>query len=164
MSLLVRHAMTEAPKAASPDMTAADAAGLMRSFDVGVVPVVDGDRLIGLVTDRDLVVRVLADRLDPTQVKLQEIATTSTVTISPDQQLSDARTLMAERQIRRLPVTKDGRLVGILSMGDLAVADASKRAMGEALEDVSASEATKRVNEGPESGTPERVQERREVT
>lgn len=161
MSLLVRHVMSEAPKTAGPDMSAADAAGLMRSFDTGVIPVVDGDRLVGLVTDRDLVVRVLAGRMDPVAVRLEEIATTSTVTVSPDQQLADARDLMSEHRVRRLPVVKDGRLIGILSMGDLAVADASKRAVGHVLEDVSGSESTRHLNEGPDAGTPDRVQETR---
>ncbi|HEX9124184.1 MAG TPA: CBS domain-containing protein [Actinomycetota bacterium] len=159
MSLLVRHAMSEAPRAATPDMTAADAAGLMRNFDVGAIPVLEHDRLVGLVTDRDLVMRVLANRLNPTDVRLGDIATTATITISPDAQLSDARDLMAERRIRRLPVVKDGRLVGILSLGDLAVADASKRAVGQVLEDISESESTTSLNEGPDAGTPERVRE-----
>jgi CBS domain-containing protein len=65
MSLLVRHVMAEAPKTASPDMDAFDAAGLMMSYDVGVIPVVDGNELLGLATDRDLVLRVLAARKDP---------------------------------------------------------------------------------------------------
>jgi len=159
MALLVRHVMTEEPKAARPDMTAADAAGLMRTFDVGAIPLVEDDRLVGLVTDRDLVVRALAHRADPAQVRLGEIATTATVTISPDAQLSEARDLMAERRVRRLPVTKDGRLVGMVSLGDIALADASPRAVGETLRVVSESGSTRSLNEGPDRGTPDRVRE-----
>lgn len=161
--ILVRHVMSEELKTAKPDMTAADAAGLMRNFDVGVVPVVgeDGD-LLGLVTDRDLVLRVIADREDPTEVRLADIVTRSLVTATPDMNISDARDLMAQHQIRRLPVMKEGTLVGILSLGDIALQDASKRAVGEALEDVSESPATADVNEGPERGTPERVQDNRD--
>jgi CBS domain-containing protein len=157
MSILVRHAMSADPQTAKPDMTAADAAGLMAQLDVGVIPVTDGEQLLGLVTDRDLVVRVVADRRDPTEVKLGDILTKSPVTVTPDVKVSDARDLMAEHQIRRLPVVKAERLVGIISMGDIAVADASKRAVGEALEEVSESPSTTELEETPERGTPERV-------
>jgi CBS domain-containing protein len=162
--ILVRHVMSEEIKTAKPDMTAADAAGLMRSFDVGVVPVLDDDgRFVGLVTDRDLVLRVMADRANPTEVRLADIVTRSVVSATPDMNIGDARDLMAEHRIRRLPVMKDDKLVGILSLGDIALQDASKRAVGEALEDVSESPSTAGMNEGaPERGTPERVQNNRE--
>ena len=162
--ILVRHVMSEDIKTAKPDMTAADAAGLMRNFDVGVVPVVDDDdKLMGLVTDRDLVLRVIADREDPISVRLGDIVTRSLVSTTPDMNISDARDLMAEHQIRRLPVMKDDQLVGIVSLGDIALADASKRAVGEVLEDVSESPATTDMNEdAPPRGTPERVQDNRE--
>jgi len=158
--ILVRHAMTSDLKTAKPEMTAADAAGLMRNFDTGVVPVVQDDGvLVGLVTDRDLVVRVVADREDPNSVRLGDIATKSVVSATPDMNISEARDLMAEHQVRRLPVMKDDRIVGIISLGDVALADASKRAVGDVLEDVSESPQTTDVEEGPERGTPERVQE-----
>ncbi|HEX6231424.1 MAG TPA: CBS domain-containing protein [Actinomycetota bacterium] len=157
MALLVRHVMSEEPKAARPDMTVADAAGLMRSFDVGAIPLVEGEELVGLVTDRDLVVRVLAHRSEPADVRLGDIATTATITVSPDVQVAVARELMAERRIRRLPVTKDGRLVGIVSLGDIALADASTRAVGETLQEISESESTRTMNDGPDPGTPDRV-------
>jgi CBS domain-containing protein len=162
--ILVRHAMSSELKTAKPDMTAADAAGLMRSYDVGVIPVVDDDEtLVGLVTDRDLVVRVIADREDPNQVRLRDIATKSVVTVTPDMSISEARDLMAEHKVRRLAVMKDGRTVGIISLGDIALADASKRAVGDTLEGVSESPSTTDVEaNAPERGTPERVQENRE--
>jgi CBS domain-containing protein len=160
MSILVRHAMTEAPKTASPDMNAADAAALMKQFDVGAIPVTDGEELLGLVTDRDLVLRVVAERKDPMEVRLGDILTSSPVTVSPDVRLSEAREIMAEKKIRRLPVVKSGELVGILSIGDLAFADASKRAVGETLEVVSESESTRELADYPERGTPERVRQR----
>jgi CBS domain-containing protein len=162
--ILVRHAMSTDLRTAKPDMTAADAAGLMRNFDIGIVPVVDDDgALLGLVTDRDLVTRVLADREDPTAVRLGDFATKSVVAATPDMNISDARDLMAEHQIRRLPVMKENRIVGILSLGDVALADASKRAVGDALEDVSESPSTADVEaRSPDRGTPDRVQENRE--
>jgi CBS domain-containing protein len=160
MAMLVRHVMTEAPRSLSEDMTAADAAGIMRSFDVGVVPVVRDEELVGLVTDRDLVIRVVAERQDPSAVRLGDIATASPVTISPDAKVSDARELMANHRVRRLPVLKSGALVGILSLGDLALSDRSERAIGEALEEISRSDATETVNDtGPDPGTPERVRD-----
>ena len=82
MTLLVRHAMTPEARALSPDRTAGDAAGLMAQFDIGSVPVVDEDHVVGIVTDRDLVVRVIAKRRDPTEVRLDEIATKAVETVS----------------------------------------------------------------------------------
>jgi CBS domain-containing protein len=159
--ILVRHAMTESPQTARPDLNAADAAGLMRDLDVGVIPVAEGEKLLGLVTDRDLVVRVLAERKDPMEVRLGDIATSSPITVSPDDRLSTARDLMSEHRVRRLPVLKGEQLVGILSLGDVAVADSSERAVGEALEEISESPSTSEVSEYPERGTPDRVRENR---
>jgi CBS domain-containing protein len=162
VATLVRHVMTETPKTLSSSMDAYDAAGIMASYDVGAVPVTDEDgSLLGLVTDRDLVVRVLAGRHDPREIHLGDIATKTVVSATPDMQLSQARDLMAEHQVRRLPVLKDDRLVGILSLGDLALATASKRIVGEMLEEVSESPSTEDRNDGPDRGTPERVAEAR---
>ena len=161
MPILVRHAMTESPTTASPSMNAADAAALMKQFDVGVIPVVDDDQLLGLVTDRDLVVRVLAERKDPTEVQLSDVLTKSPVTVSPDTKLSEARDLMAEHRIRRLPITKADRLVGILSLGDVALADASERAVGATLEEISESPSTTDIADDPPRGTPRRVADSR---
>ena len=163
MSILVRHAMTESPQTIRPDMNAADAAGLMKSEDIGVLPVVEEDALIGLITDRDLVLRVLAERKDPLEVKVGDIATRSPVTVTPDMRLSEARDLMGEHQIRRLPVMKGDQLVGILSLGDVAWADASAREIGETLREVSESEDTRTQNEGATRGTPGRVMDNRET-
>ena len=158
MSILVRHAMTESPQTAGPTMNAADAAAMMKQYDTGVIPVAEEGRLVGLVTDRDLVVRVLAERKDPLDVRLEEIATTVPVTVTPDTKLSEARSMMAEHRIRRLPVVKAGELVGILSLGDVALADASERAVGETLEEISESTSTADISNYPPRGTPERVQ------
>jgi CBS domain-containing protein len=164
--MLVRHAMAVRPVTGSPTMVAADAAGLMAAHDIGVLPVTDAeDRLLGVITDRDLVLRVLAGRRDARSVPLEEIATTRGLeTVTPDTQLCDARTLMASRQIRRLPVVKDGRLVGMLSLGDVALGSASMRGVGEALASISASAATQDMNPGPELGTPDRVMANREAS
>lgn len=160
--ILVRHAMTQSPQTVGPDMNAADAAGLMKSLDVGVIPVVQEERLVGLVTDRDLVLRVLAERKDPMEVRIGDILTRSPVTVTPDTRLSEARELMQKHRIRRLPVVKGEELVGILSMGDLAWQDASTREVGETLRAVSESDETRSANEDVPRGTPERRTEREE--
>jgi len=157
MALLVRHAMTEAPTTARPDLNAADAAGMMRSHDVGVIPIAEEGKLLGLVTDRDLVVRVLAERKDPTAVALRDIMTRSAVTVTPDTELADARDVMAKHQVRRLPVMKGEELVGIISLGDVAVATSSKRTVGETLDQISESPSTEPTLGGPDPGTPERT-------
>jgi CBS domain-containing protein len=157
MATLVRHAMTESPQTAKSDMTAADAAALMRQLDVGVIPVAENSKLIGLVTDRDLVLRVMGERKDPNQVRLADILTRSPVTVTPDTKLSEARDLMSEHRVRRLPVMKGSELVGIISLGDVAIASSSDRKTGQALEDISESPATQDISGGPDRGTPERV-------
>ena len=156
--MLVRHAMAAEPVSATAEMNAGDAAGLMVANDVGSIPITDDGRLVGLVTDRDLVLRVMAERKDPRSVRLGDIATTRGLeTVTPDTQLCDARALMARRRIRRLPVVKDGVLVGMLSLGDVALGSASMRGVGEALAEISASPATEEINPGPDLGTPDRV-------
>lgn len=159
--ILVRHAMTESPTTAGADMNAADAAALMKQFDVGAIPVTNDDGLVGLVTDRDIALRVVAERQDPTAVRLGDILTRSPVTVRPDTRLSEARELMAAHKVRRLPVVKNDELIGILSLGDVAIADASERAVGEALEEISESTSTTDLHEDVPRGTPERVLNRR---
>jgi CBS domain-containing protein len=163
MSILVRHAMTESPQTITPEMNAFDAAGMMKSEDVGVLPVVKEGRLVGLVTDRDLVLRVLAERQNPVDVKVGDIATRTPITIMPDMRLSEARQLMEQHRVRRLPVVKGDSVVGILSIGDLSWADASTREVGEALRAVSESDRTRTLNENPDRGTPDRVRHRRKA-
>lgn len=160
MSILVRHAMTESPRAVTPETNAREAAGLMRTEDVGVLPIVDGDDLVGLVTDRDLVIRIVAEGQDPSSVRVGDVATTTPVTVTPDTRLSDARELMERHQIRRLPVVKGKQLVGILSLGDVAWADASRREVGDTLKGVSESDRTRTLNDGADRGTPDRVRQR----
>jgi CBS domain-containing protein len=153
--------MTEAPQTLGPDMNAFDAAGLMRQYDVGFIPIVDGEEFVGVVTDRDLVLRVLAERQNAEGIRLGDILTRFSVTVTPDTKLADARDLMAEHKIRRLPVLKGKQLVGVISMGDIAVHDASKRAVGDALSEVSESPSTLDLTDTPERGTPERVRQKR---
>jgi CBS domain-containing protein len=116
----VRDAMTSSPKTIGPTTTAQEAARLMTSEDVGALPIVEGDKLVGVVTDRDLAIRVLAEGKSPDTV-VSEIASKDVVTVDPDQTLEEAARLMAEHQVRRLPVVEeDGSLVGVLAQADIA--------------------------------------------
>jgi CBS domain-containing protein len=116
----IREVMTAQPKSCGRDASVRDAAKLMAKEDVGPIPVVDGDRLVGLVTDRDLVLRVLAEGRDPESTTVGEIASSDVVTVSPDEDLDRALKLLAQHQVRRLPVVENERLVGIVAQADIA--------------------------------------------
>ena len=137
MTKSIRDVMTSNPRTVEADRPVAEAARLMKQEDVGIVPVVEGDRLIGAVTDRDIVLRVVADGKDPQTTTVREIASTDLVTAHPQQDLSEALKLMAHHQIRRLPVVEeDGKLVGVLAQADVArVAD--EQQTGELVEEIS---------------------------
>ena len=121
MAKSIRDAMTANPRAVSSSTSVAEAAQLMKSEDVGSLPVTDGDRLVGVVTDRDIVVRVVAEGKDVQSSTVGEIASRELVTVDPQQDLDEALRLMAKHQVRRLPVVEeDGRLVGILAQADVA--------------------------------------------
>ena len=133
----VRDIMTPEPQTLTPQSSAMDAAELMRDADIGDVVVVDEDRLFGIVTDRDIVVRVLATGSDPSAVRLGDICSRDLTTIAPDASVGQAVQLIREKSIRRLPVVEDdGQVVGIVSIGDIAVARDRRSALG----DISAAE------------------------
>jgi CBS domain-containing protein len=117
---LVRDAMTPSPHSIPADATAVEAARTMASEDVGSLPVVEGDELVGMVTDRDLVLQVLAKGGDPEAVRVANICSTNPVVASPDEPLDDALWRMAKERVRRLPVVSEGRVVGILAQADVA--------------------------------------------
>jgi CBS domain-containing protein len=117
----IRDLMTANPCSIDADQTVAHAAKMMRDEDVGLAPIVEGDKLIGTVTDRDIAIRVVAEGKDPQQTTVREIASTNIVTIDPQQDLDEALRLMAKHQVRRLPVVEeDGRLVGVVAQADVA--------------------------------------------
>ena len=137
MPKTVREVMTSNPCSIDADKSVAYAAKMMRDEDVGIAPIVEGDRLVGVLTDRDIAVRVVAEGRDPEQVKAAEVASRDVVTLDPEQDLDEALRLMARHQVRRLPVVEeDGRLVGVVAQADVArVAD--ERHTGEVVEQIS---------------------------
>ena len=131
---LVRDIMTTLVVGVAASATLVEAARDMRIFDIGDVLVMDGDRVVGIVTDRDIVVRAIAVDLDPAQTMVGDIASPDLVQVSPDQPAADAVQLMRDHALRRLPVSEDGHLVGVLSLGNLA----TERDPESALADISA--------------------------
>jgi CBS domain-containing protein len=137
MGKSVRDAMTGNPCAIDADKPVAYAAKMMKDEDVGLAPVVQGDRLVGTVTDRDIVTRVIAEGRDPGSTSVREIASTDLVTVDPQQGLDEALSLMAQHQVRRLPVVEeDGRLVGVVAQADVAE-HADRSATGRMVEEIS---------------------------
>lgn len=135
----VHEIMTGHPRFVCPDNTLVEAAGLMRELDVGVLPVSDRGQLAGIVTDRDMVVRGMADGGDPNQTRVRDVMSGGIEFVYADQEVEEAAHLMESRQIRRLPVLdRDQRLVGIVSLGDIATSS-NPAFSGMALRDVSTS-------------------------
>ncbi|MFF9087484.1 CBS domain-containing protein [Streptomyces sp. NPDC014991] len=132
----VREIMTAAPVAVGPQTSVVDVARLMRDQGIGVVLVAEDETLRGLVTDRDLVVRVVCEGGNIGERSVAEACSEDLVSLSPDDDVSRAVELMREHAVRRLPVVEDGRPVGIVSLGDLAV----ERDTDSALADISATE------------------------
>jgi CBS domain-containing protein len=129
--------MTDRPRAVSPDTLVSQAAELMESEDIGALPVLEGEQLAGMITDRDIVIRAVAKGKDPRGMPVREVATRDVVSIRPDEDLSDALELMASHQVRRLPVVDDdNRLVGVLAQADVAI-EAKEKSVGEMVEGIS---------------------------
>ena len=137
MAKSIRNAMTSNPCSIDAGKSVAYAAKMMRDEDVGIAPIVEGDRLVGVLTDRDIAVRVVAEGLDPERVKVFEVASRDVVTLDPGQDLDEALRLMARHQVRRLPVVEeDGRLVGVVAQADVAEQGDDRRT-GEVVEQIS---------------------------
>jgi CBS domain-containing protein len=118
----IQEAMTPNPTTVEPTSTVQEAARIMKSEDIGPLPIVEGDKLVGVITDRDLAIRIVAEGRS-TDTTVGEIASKDVVTVDPQQSIDEAARLMAEHQVRRLPVVEeDGRLVGILAQADVAQA------------------------------------------
>jgi CBS domain-containing protein len=145
MGTKVADVMTERPRAVTPQTPLNEVAQVMESDDVGAVPLVEGDRLVGIVTDRDIVVRAIAKGKDPKGMPAAEISSRELVTVHPEDDLSDALELMARYQVRRLAVTDDERLVGVVSQADVALQGKDKET-GQVVESISREPQGPRTN------------------
>ena len=132
----IRDVMTSNPETIEPGEPATEAAKVMKKADVGMVPVVIEGELFGTITDRDIVVRGIAEGKGIELTNVGELASRDVVVVEPDGDLEDALRLMAEHQVRRLPVVDHGRLVGVIAQADVArMADG--RVVGEVVESIS---------------------------
>lgn len=132
----VREVMTPNPRTVSPEQSVVEAARILRDEDVGSLPVVEDDRLVGVVTDRDIVVRVVAGSMDPRSTSVGQVESRDVVSVTPDQDLDQALAEMARHQIRRLLVVEDDRLVGVVAQADVA-RKADEEKTGEVVEQIS---------------------------
>ncbi len=133
----LKDLMTEAVVYLTPDDTVKRAADEMKSLNVGTIPICDRDRrLLGMITDRDIAVRVVAEGRTGNE-PLKNYYTPNPVTATKDMDVEDAAQTMMEHQIRRLPVVENGKLVGIVSLGDLAVDQKDQELSGDTLEEIS---------------------------
>lgn len=139
----IRDVMTANPKLCSPDTTLKEAACMMRDNDTGFIPVCDGDRITGVLTDRDMVVRGICQGVNTAQATVKDCMSQDLCWIKQDQDVKDAIAMMEERKIRRMLVMDESkRLVGVLSLGDLAEVKETKKLAEEVLEKVSESAKT----------------------
>jgi CBS domain-containing protein len=113
-----------------------EAASLMKDHDIGFVPVIEGRKLIGVITDRDLVIRGYAEK-QPGTISVKEVLTEDVQTVTPQMSVDEAAGIMASSQIRRLPVVENGQLMGVVSLGDLAVREIFVNEAGESLSTIS---------------------------
>ena len=134
MGRTVEEIMTRDPRTVNADDPVIDAARIMRDSDIGDAVVMDGGQVTGIVTDRDIVVRGVAEGIDAESTSVSDVCTTGVETIEPDASVDEALSRMREKDTRRLPVAKNGRPVGIISLGDLAV----EREPDSTLADISA--------------------------
>lgn len=133
----LRELMTPEVRTCSPQDSVVEAAKLMASIDVGIIPVIDGKRLIGVVTDRDIVLSVVAKGQDNRSTTVEQAMSRDLVTGSPEMDAHEAAKLMAQKQIRRLPIVENGELVGIVAIGDLATIQIHEDEAGRALSEIS---------------------------
>ena len=133
----LREIMTPSPTTASPTDTLSHVAELMREEDVGAIPIVEQDRPVGVITDRDISIHAVAAGIDPTQALVSDHMSTDLVTGRPDMSDREALELMGREQIRRLLIVDDGRLVGIVAMADFALDSDREEDVEEALEEIS---------------------------
>jgi len=149
----VRDVMTSNVTTAGADTTLEEIATMMKAEDTGAIPVVEEGELLGLITDRDIVIRCVAEGRDPSEVTAEDILTENLEVVDPETDVQEALDLMGRHQIRRLPVVDKGELVGMVSIGDLAVKQGDEQDTGETLKDVSKGVKQDRRRAQPERTT-----------
>jgi CBS domain-containing protein len=135
MDKSVRDTMTENPRSIKASASVVEAAQLMREEHIGSLPVTDDEKLVGMITDRDITTRVVAEAADPNTTSVEDVYSRDLISVEPDQDLDEALQLMARHQVRRLPVVENGRLVGIVAQADIAISESEKT--GELVEAIS---------------------------
>ena len=133
----VRDAMTENPRSIGKSVSVVEAARLMREQDIGSLPITDDEKLVGMITDRDITMRVVAEGGDPQATSVEDVYSQDLISVEPESDLDEALRLMARHQVRRLPVVENGRLVGIVAQADIAL-KANETRTGELVEAISA--------------------------
>ncbi|HET7831079.1 MAG TPA: CBS domain-containing protein [Candidatus Limnocylindrales bacterium] len=145
MGTKVREVMTDRPRCVTLETPISEVAQLMESEDIGSLPILEGDQLAGMITDRDIVIRAVAKGKDPRGMPVREVASRELVTVYADDDLANALKKMASEQVRRLPVVdEDNRLVGVLAQADVAL-EAKEKTVGELVEEISRSPAGPRL-------------------
>jgi CBS domain-containing protein len=124
----VRDAMTEDPRSIGPSASVVEAARLMREQHIGSLPVTEDERLVGMITDRDITTRVVAESAVPQATSVGDACTRDLISVEPSSDLEEALRLMARHQVRRLPVVEDDRLVGMVAQADIALKDNERTA------------------------------------
>jgi CBS domain-containing protein len=136
MAKSVRDAMTEDPRSIGASASVVEAARLMREEHIGSLPITDDEQLVGMITDRDITTRVVAEAADPKMTSVGDVYSRDLISVEPDKDLEEALQLMARHQVRRLPVVENGRLVGIVAQADIALRENEKKT-GELVEAIS---------------------------
>jgi CBS domain-containing protein len=136
MAKKIHEVMTPAPETIQADRPVTEAAKKMKEADAGMIPVMTDGNLLGTVTDRDIVLRIVAEGKDPQSTPVGEIASADVVTVAPDEDLDAALEKMAKHQVRRLPVVENGRLIGVVAQADVA-REGDEKDVGHTVEEIS---------------------------
>jgi CBS domain-containing protein len=135
MAKSVREAMTQDPRSIGASASVVEAAQLMREQHIGSLPVTEDERLVGMITDRDITTRVVAESAVPETTSVGDVYSRELISVEPDSDLDEALQLMARHQVRRLPVVENGRLVGVVAQADIALKENERT--GELVEAIS---------------------------
>jgi CBS domain-containing protein len=136
MIVIIAEVMTNDAECCTPESTCKEVAIKMKDLDVGVIPICENEKLVGIITDRDLVLQGLANNLS-SESTIAGLMTKDVVTGTKDMSVKEAADVMSQKKIRRLPIVEEGNLVGMVSLGDLAINNQSNKNAGDALENIS---------------------------